>query len=57
MIELLVSVILLLVVIYVVHLVIDALGLPANIKTVAYLIVGLIALFWLLDRFGLYRLS
>ena len=56
MIELIISILLLLVIVYVVHMVIDALGLPGNVKNIAYLIVGLIALFWLLERFGLYSL-
>ncbi len=56
MIELLVSLLLLLVVIYVVNIVISSLNLPANIKTVAYIIVGVIVLLWLLQHFGLYHI-
>jgi len=39
------------VVIYVAKLIIDMLGLPQPIKTIVLLILGLVALFWLLNRF------
>jgi hypothetical protein len=48
---LLISALVLLIVVYVVHLIIDALGLPENIKKIAYLIVGLIALLVVLGWF------
>lgn len=53
MIALLIWLLVLLVVVYIVHLVIAALPLPANIKTIAYLIVGLILLLVLLQRLGI----
>lgn len=56
MIELLVTLLLLAVVVYVVHLIIGMLNLPQTVKTIAYLIVGLIVLFALLNYFGLYNL-
>lgn len=54
MISFLVTLLLAVVVVYVVHLVIDMLGLPQQVKTIAYLIIGLIVLFWLLSFLGLY---
>lgn len=57
MIEFLITVLLLAVVVYVVHLIIGMLNLPQQIKTIAYIIVGLIALFWFLDKFGIYRVA
>ena len=56
MIELLVSLLLVLVIVYVVNLVIGSLNLPANDKTVVYIIVGIVVLLWLLQRFGLYHI-
>lgn len=56
MIEILVTLLLLAVVIYVVNLVIGMLNLPSQVKTIAYLIVALIALFYLLDTFGIYSI-
>jgi hypothetical protein len=53
MISLLITLLVLLVILYVVKLVIDASGLPENIKKVAYLIVGLITLLFVLGQFGL----
>ncbi len=57
MIELLITLLLLAVIIYVVNLVIGMLTLPPQVKTIAYIILGLIALFYLLDKFGLYRVN
>ena len=54
MISILVSVLVLLVVLYVARLVIAELGLPANITKIIYLILGLVALFWLLNMLGVY---
>ena len=53
MIEFLIAVIVLLVVIYVVKLVVAEIPLPENIKTVVWLILGLIILFAVLNFFGL----
>lgn len=54
MIELLVTLLLVAVLIYVVNLVIGMLNLPDQVKTIAYIIIGLVVLFWLLQYFGLY---
>lgn len=54
MIEFLIVLLLAAVVIYVVHLIIGMLNLPQQVKMIAYLIVGLVFLFWLLSYFGLY---
>lgn len=54
MISFLVSILLFLVVLYVVRLVVSELGLPPKIMTIVYLIIGLIALGYLLQMFGLY---
>lgn len=53
MIEFLVAILVLLIVVWALHLVIGSLGLPAPIQQVAYLIVALIALFWLLGILGI----
>lgn len=55
MIELLITLILVAVVVYVINLIIGMLNLPPQVKTIAYLILGLIVLFWLLDFFGVYH--
>ena len=57
MIEFLVTIILLLVVLYVINIVIGMLNLPANVKQIVYIIIGLIVLFWLLSYFGIYTLD
>lgn len=57
MIELLITLLLLAVIVYVVQLVIGMLNLPEQVKTIAYIIVALIALFYLLDKFGIYRVN
>ena len=54
MFDFLIAVILVLVIIYVVHMIIEALNLPANIKQIAYIVVGLIVLFWLLQFLGIW---
>ena len=54
MIELLIALLIAAVLIYVVNLVIGMLALPPQVKTIAYIIVALIFLFWLLDYFSLY---
>jgi hypothetical protein len=53
MISLLIWLLLLLIVVYVVHLVIDSLGLPENIRKIAYLIVALIVLLVVLSQLGI----
>lgn len=53
-IELLVTLLLIGVVVYVVIIIIGMIALPPQIKTIAYIILGLIVLFWLLDAAGLY---
>ncbi len=57
MIEFLFAMLLLAIVIYVVILVLNMIPIPAPIKTIAYLIVGLLLLVVFLDKTGLYHLS
>ena len=57
MIELLVSLLVLAIVVYVVFLIIDMLKLPAPIKNIVWIIAALIVLLVLLDRLGLYHLA
>ena len=57
MIELLVTLLLVAVLVYVVNIVIGMLNLPPQVKTIAYIILGLIVLFWLLDYFGVYSID
>lgn len=52
MISILISLLVLLIVLYVVKLVIDQLTLPPPVKTIVFLIVGLIFLVWLLQIIG-----
>lgn len=54
MIDFLVTLLLLAIVLYVVHLIIGMLALPQQVKTIAYLIIGVIALLWLLSYLGIY---
>lgn len=54
MVEFLVTLLLVAVVIYVINLVIGMLSLPAQAKTIAYIIIGVLFLLWLLDFLGLY---
>lgn len=56
MIEFLITILLFCVVFYVVKLAIDTLTLPQPIKNITYLILGLIGLLFLLDRFGVYHM-
>lgn len=53
MLGLLLSLLVLVIVVYVAKLVLDSLPLPPPIKTIAYLIVGLVGLIWLLRQLGL----
>lgn len=52
MISLLISLLVLLVVIYVAHLIVEQLGFPENIKKIIYIILGLIFLLVLLGQLG-----
>lgn len=54
MIEFLVTALIAIVVIYVVYLIVGMINLPAPIKNIVYLIVGVVILVWLLQYFGLY---
>lgn len=54
MIEVLVTLLIAAIVIYVIYLILGMVALPAPIKNIVYLIVGLIILLWLLNSFGLY---
>lgn len=44
------------IVLYAVHLVIGMLALPAQVKTIALIIVGLVALLWILNTLGIFVL-
>ena len=57
MISLLVGLLIQCVIIYVIYLILGIIALPAPIKNIVYLIVGLVILLWLLDSFGLYSFS
>jgi len=57
MINVLVSLLIAVAIIYVVYLIIGMVNLPPNIKNIVYIIVGLIVLVWLLQFFGLYSPS
>lgn len=52
MIALLIWLLILLIVLYVLKLVVDALPIPNNIKTIALLIIGLIFLLLIIQRLG-----
>jgi hypothetical protein len=54
MISLLITIVVFLVIFYIAKLVIGSLGLPANIVQIIYLVLGLIALLWILSLFGLF---
>ena len=57
MIEFLVILLLAAVVIYVVNLIVEMFPLPSQVKIIAYIIIGLIFLFWLLDFLGIYAFN
>lgn len=57
MIELLVSLLLGAVVLYVVYLIIGMVNLPAQIKNIVYIIIAVIVLLWLLSVFGIYNVK
>lgn len=54
MISLLITLLIFLVVFYVARLIIGSLGLPAHIVQIIYIVMGLIALLYLLSFLGLY---
>lgn len=56
MIELLITIVIFLVVLYLARLIIAQLGLPANIVQIIYVVFGLVALLWLLSYLGVYTL-
>lgn len=53
MISLLIGLLILAIIIYVVNLILAQLALPPVVKTIAYLIVGIIGLIWLLSALGI----
>ena len=55
LISLLVALLVLAIILYVVNMIIAMLPLPPQAKTIAYLIVGLLFLLWLLNTLGLYH--
>lgn len=57
MIEFLVSMLILCIVVYVIYLVLNMIQLPAPIKTIVYLIVGLVLLVAILNYTGVYSLN
>lgn len=57
MIEFLIYILVLCVVIYVLHLVIDMLSLPSQVRTIAFIIIGLVVLLLLLKKFGVANLG
>ncbi len=57
MIEFLIGLIILIAIVYVARILVPFLGLPEPITKILYLIIGLIALFWLLDLAGIYHFS
>lgn len=57
MIDVLITLLLVAVVIYVVNIIINLISLPAQVKQIVYIILGLVILFWLLDFFGIYDLA
>lgn len=56
MISILVTLLIAAIVIYVVYLIVGMINLPAPIKNIVYLILGLIILLYLLSYFGLYNI-
>ena len=55
MISFLITLLVVCVVVYVVHLLIDMLGLPPQVKTIAFIIVGLLVLAWILQSLGVWH--
>ena len=56
MIDLIVTILLVCVLVYIVHLLIGILKLPEPIRQIAFILIAVVVLLWLLDRFGLYSL-
>lgn len=54
MISILITIVIFLVVGYIIKLIVGQLGLPSGIVQIIYVIMGLIALIWLLDILGVY---
>jgi hypothetical protein len=54
LIELLVTLLILCIVIYAVYVVLGMLNLPPPIRTLIYLLIAVVVIVWLLQRFGLY---
>lgn len=54
MMEILITLLVVAVIIYVLYLILGMVNLPAPIKNIVYIVVALIILLWLLDFFGLY---
>lgn len=54
MISLLITLVIFLVIFYIAKLIIGSLGLPANVVQIIYLVMGLIALLYLLSLLGIY---
>ncbi len=57
LISLLIALFVIAIILYVVNMIIGMLALPPQAKTIAYLIVGLIFLVWLLNTLGLYHFA
>jgi hypothetical protein len=55
MISMIVTLLLLGVLIYVVQLIVSMLALPSQVKTIVYIIIGVLVLLYLLNMFGLYN--
>jgi hypothetical protein len=54
MISILITIVIFLVVFYIAKIIVGSLGLPANIVQIIYLVMGLIALLYVLSLFGLF---
>ena len=54
MIEILITLLVAAVLIYVVNLIVGMLNLPSQVKTIVYIIIGLVVIVWLLKFFGIY---
>ncbi len=53
MIELIVSLLVLLLILYIVNLVLDQIAIPQAAKTIVWLIIAVVVVVWLLQRFGM----
>lgn len=54
MISLIVTLIVILIIVYIVHLIIAALGLPEPFSRIAYIVLALVVILYLLRVFGIY---